>query len=409
MRISGHRSGLALAAWLLAALPGAAQTGMAPSPLLPGGNADPHIVPFGDRYYVYTTGYKCFSSPDLVTWTRHNNPFDLKTLKWGEDREWLDSIKPRTWEPIEAWAPAVVQRNNKYYLYFSANHYLGVAVANTPTGPFQDAVGRTLYNRWDGIDPMAFVDDDGEAYVFFGYGGQFGGMAVGILNPDMISWKQAPRIIAHNTHGLKNYLEGPYMFKRKGVYYLTYSNDNWQTPEYNLQYATAEHPLGPYTWKGRFLEKDANHVGPGHHSILKIPGRDQWYIVYHRYDNTQTVTGVTRTTHIDTLKFNEDGTLVPVKMTTRGVRGVNLADANTSAVKERAWPAGFAVAARGLEVRAQGVGELRIVDMRGKVVAEAFLHSGRPARLRVAAPGAYRAVWRTQDGTWARSLAVTGP
>jgi beta-xylosidase len=171
---------------------------------------------------------------------------------------------------------------------------------------------------------MAFIDDDGEAYLFFGYAGQFGGVGVGVLNQDMISWKVTPKIIANNTHGLQNYLEGPFMFKRKGIYYLTYSNDNWQTPEYNVQYAMADNPLGPYSWKGRILEKDAHHVGPGHHSILQIPGRDQWYIVYHRYDNTQT-TEKGRTVHIDTLAFNQNGTIKQVIMTSQGVGAVNFA------------------------------------------------------------------------------------
>jgi beta-xylosidase len=351
-----------------------AQTGMTPSPLLSGYQADPHIVIFGKRYYIYTTGFNCFSSPDLVTWTRHGNPFDLKTLRWGEDTAWINSIKPRTWEPKEPWAPAAVTRNGKYYFYFSANHYLGVATADRPEGPFKDAAGKTLYNRWDGIDPMTFVDDDGQAYVFFGYGGQFGGMAVGQLNEDMVSWKVAPKIIAHNTNGLTNYLEGPFMFKRKGVYYLTYSNDTWQTPEYNVQYATAEHPLGPYTWKGRILEKDSKHVGPGHHSILQIPGRDQWYIVYHRYDNTQTTEGRPRTTHIDTLAFNADGTIRKVLMTTTGVRGVNLNDVLSTRVEPvpAKRPGAAVERLRGPSLRwvARGKGgSLGLYDARGSRVA----------------------------------------
>jgi beta-xylosidase len=147
---------------------------------------------------------------------------------------------------------------------------------------------------------------------------------VGLLNPDMISWKTQPKVIANNTNGLMNYLEGPFMFKRNGVYYLTYSNDTWQTPNYNVQYATAAHPLGPYTWKGRILEKDERHVGPGHHSILKIPGRDQWYIVYHRYNGSTITAGMPRTSHIDTLRFNGDGSIRKVVMTDSGVRAVDL-------------------------------------------------------------------------------------
>jgi beta-xylosidase len=326
LEIRGSMGIALLAAIALLPSPAAPQTTgmMAPSPMVSGNQADPHIAIFGNRYYLFTTGFNCFSSPDLATWTRHANPLDLRTLQWDKDTAWLRSIKPRTWAATAPWAPAAIGRNGKYYFYFSADHYLGVAVADRPEGPYKDAIGKPLFNQWDGIDPMAFIDDDGQAYLFFGYAGVFGGVMVGLLNPDMISWKTPPKVIANNTNGLMNYLEGPFMFKRNGVYYLTYSNDTWQTPNYNVQYATATHPLGPYTWKGRILEKDDRHVGPGHHSILKIPGRDQWYIVYHRYNAPQITAGMPRTSHIDTLRFNEDGSIRKVVMTDSGVRAVDL-------------------------------------------------------------------------------------
>jgi beta-xylosidase len=298
----------------------------------------------------------------------------------------------RSWTHKDPWAPAVVARNDKYYFYFSADHYFGIAEGDSPEGPFQDAVGHTMYDRWDGIDPMTFIDDDSEAYVFFGYGGQFGGMAVGILNPDMISWKEPPVIIEHNTNGLVNYLEGPFMFKRNGIYYLTYSNDNWQTPEYNVQYCLADHPLGPYEHKGRILEKDENHVGPGHHSILQIPGRDQWYIIYHRYSNTQTTNGVPRTTHIDTLRFNEDGTIQDVIMTDTGVHAVNLAEVlstgtdpgKSAAVMRETWPVTLytSAGARGLHVQACTVsGQLEIRNTKGALVLRYDIRRGPAASI----------------------------
>jgi beta-xylosidase len=393
---------------------------MTSSPIVPGNQADPHIAVFGDRYYLYTTGFNCFSSPDLVTWTKHANPLELKTLKWGQDTAWIRSIEPRTWGFTAPWAPAAVARNGKYYFYFSADHYLGVAVADKPEGPFKDAVGKTLFDKWDGIDPMAFVDDDGEAYLFFGYAGTFGGVMAGVLNPDMVSWKTPPKLIANNSNGLKNYLEGPFMFKRKGVYYLTWSNDNWQTPEYNVQYATAEHPLGPYVWRGRILEKDAVSVGPGHHSILNIPGRDQWYIVYHRYDHTLTTAGKPRTAHIDTLRFNGDGTIVKVVMTDAGVRGVNLASVGIERDTRRArtagaqagWPESLELTSQGrsLTLRSgETSGSLDLLDAWGAHRGRYAFQGGETIGIGVPSPGIYWAVIRTGGREYHRVMPLTGP
>jgi beta-xylosidase len=412
-------SAIALAAVLLSPA-ASAQTpsAMAPSPLVPGNQPDPHIAIFGERYYLYTTGFNCFSSPDLITWTKHQTPLDLKTLKWGDDKTWIESIKPRTWGPTAPWAPAAVARNGKYYFYFSADHYLGVAVADKPEGPYKDAVGKTLFDRWDGIDPMAFVDDDGEAYLFFGYAGTFGGVMAGVLNSDMVGWKIPPKLIANNTNGLRNYLEGPFMFKRNGIYYLTWSNDNWQTPEYNVQYATAEHPLGPYTWKGRILEKDGNSVGPGHHSILRIPGRDQWYIVYHRYNHTQTTANVPRTAHIDTLRFNEDGTIRKVVMTDAGVRGVNLAEVLKTAetlrepVGAQGGIPGLRFSCRGGEIEVQSgaaAGRLELYDAGGKAVAARRFRAATRTVIAVKAGGAYLAVIHSAGKTYRRAIAAIGP
>ena len=147
----------------------------------------------------------------MITWTKAANPLNLNTLAWDQDQAWVDSIKPRTWSHTAGWAPGVAARNGKYYFYFSADHDLGVAVSDKPQGPFQDAIGKPFYGKWDGIDPMAFIDDDGEAYLFFGYGGSFGGVMVGVLNPDMISWKTPPRLIANKSGGLLDYVEGPFM------------------------------------------------------------------------------------------------------------------------------------------------------------------------------------------------------
>lgn len=291
------------------------------NPILPGYAADPHIAVFGQRYYIYVTGFGAWSSADLTNWKSEGT-----MLRLGTDVPWAQAAP---------WAPAIAARDGKYFFYFSADHYAGVATGPSPTGPFTHAT--KLVDWWDSIDPMCFLDDDGQAYLFFGYDK----FSVAKIKPDMITLDGEIQYPA----APKGYLEGPFMIKRKGLYYIMYSNDDWATPRYNVQYATAKNPLGPYTWGGRILEADSTHVGPGHHSILQIPGRDEWYIVYHRYNTASTKT---RSTCIERLWFNEDGSIKPVLMTDTGVDAVPLTDVGivrpraavpTMAREERFWNA----------------------------------------------------------------------
>ena len=141
----------------------------APEPILDGFTADPSIRVFGNTYYVYptsdrpnwnTTEFAVWSSPDLVRWRKAGIILDVtKDLKWADNK---------------AWAPDCIERDGKYYFYFCANHNIGVAVGRSPTGPFRDALGRPLVEdakiRTFSIDPQAFIDDDGQAYLYFGNG-----------------------------------------------------------------------------------------------------------------------------------------------------------------------------------------------------------------------------------------------
>lgn len=149
---------------------GFAQT-MAPTPVLPGATADPHITCLGNTFAIYPTtdgtegwmasSFEAWSSKDLVHWKNEGVILDLK-----KDIKWAD---------VHAWAPAIVKKNNKYYFYFSADKAIGVAVSDRPNGPFQDPLGKPLVikKRYPGnqsIDPMVFIDDDGSAYLYFGCG-----------------------------------------------------------------------------------------------------------------------------------------------------------------------------------------------------------------------------------------------
>ena len=291
-------------------LPGLAQrqpadTLRAPSPVLPGLYADPHIAAFGNTYYLYPTtdgipgwganSFTCWSSKDLVTWKNEGVILDLP--------------RDLTWAAKNAWAPAIAAKNGKYYYYYSAAQSIGVAVADQPTGPFKDPLGKPLVakGQFKGqmIDPMVLVDDDGAAYLYFGQGQ----CHVVKLNPDMISF-DAAAVVEFKPPG---YNEGAFILKRQGKYYLMWSEYDTRDPRYSVAYATASSPLGPFTkaadnpvLKGRGVVK-----GAGHHSVLQVPGTDQWVIAYHRF-RIPDGNGFNRETCLSPLRFDAQGRILPV-------------------------------------------------------------------------------------------------
>lgn len=305
-----------LAVLTLALLPTSAEAAVSPNPILPGYHADPYINFFAGKYWIYPTSevsgtqpgskFKAFSSTDLVHWTDEGQIFDL-----GPQVSWADT---------NGWAPSVVFRNNQYYFYFSAggvgggqNSHIGVAVGNTPKGPFTDlgtwlVASKLTAPTVEAIDPHVFVDTDGQAYMY--YGGSWGsGMAIQKLNSNMTSLSGPLSIVTPS-----NYTEGPFMSKRNGLYYISYSNGAWNNDTYNVRYSTSSSPMGPWTYRGQILSSDATHKGPGHHAFLQVPGTDTWYIVYHYWDTAFSARHVA----IDTLSYNADGTIKPVVMTGGG-------------------------------------------------------------------------------------------
>jgi hypothetical protein len=284
-------------------------------PVIPGLFADPHITTFNGRYYLYPTTdgyaswsgtyYKAFSSTDLVNWTDHG-----VILDHGPDVSWADN---------SAWAPAVTSKNGRYYLYFSGGlasgntaKQLGVAVSDSPTGPFRDALGRPLIpsGQYSGqaIDPMVFTDDDGQSYLYWGQGAA----RVVRLNGDMVSFDPAQvRVITPS-----GYNEASFVFRRNGIYYFMWSENDTRSEDYRVAYATGSSPLGPWTGRGIVLQKrlDAGIRGPGHHSVVRAPGTDTWYIAYHRFA-VPAGNGTNRETTIDRMEFNADGTIRPVTPT----------------------------------------------------------------------------------------------
>ena len=286
--------------------PDAART--PPPAVLPGLTADPHVAVFGDTYYIYPTtdGTEGWMSTRFRTWSSK----DLRT--WKDEGVILDLPRDLKWADVRAWAPAIASANGTYYYYYSAGQSIGVAVADKPTGPFKDPLGKPLvakgrYQGVQSIDPMVFIDDDGAAYFYFGQGKC---MAVK-LNGDMISFD--PAHVKDITP--PGYNEGAFVHKRNGVYYLSWSEYDTRDPRYSVAYATADSPLGPFKKAevNPILKQSGVVKGAGHHSILQIPGRDEWAIAYHRF-RIPGGNGYNRETCISPLRYDDNGAILPVNV-----------------------------------------------------------------------------------------------
>ncbi len=323
---------LSAALALLAAIPVQARNDGKTSgnPIFKGWYADPEGAVLDGQYWVFPTYsadfddqtfMDAFSSPDLVTWTKHPRVLDKKDVSWARRA---------------MWAPAVMHANGKYYLFFSANDVhegevggIGVATANRPEGPYKDALGKPLINEIvngaQPIDQFVFRDDDGQYYMY--YGG-WGHCNVAKMSPDLMSIVPFADGSKFREVTPENYVEGPFMLKRKGKYYFMWSEGGWGGPDYCVAYAIADSPFGPFRRVGKILQQDpAVATGAGHHSVIQVPGKDEYYIVYHRRPLTETGRDC-RETCIDRLYFDKQGNIVPVKMTFEGVKKVKAPKTN---------------------------------------------------------------------------------
>lgn len=273
-----------------------------PAPILDGYRADPDIRVFGDTYYIYptsdkpnwnTTDFSCWSSKDLI--------------HWKNEGIILDVAHNLSWANIKAWAPTAAEKNGKYYFYFVANERIGVATSDSPTGPFVDALGHPLIDkntfRTYPIDPDVFIDDDGQAYLYYGNNH----LAVVKLNPDMVSLNGAP-VEIQVPDKANPFREGIYVIKRKGLYYFMWSVDDARSDNYHVAYGTSHSPLGPIEISpdNVVLIKHGLAKGTAHHSVVNVPGTDRWYIVYHRHA-IPNGNGYTREVCLNRMEFTEDG------------------------------------------------------------------------------------------------------
>jgi beta-xylosidase len=292
------------------------------NPIAEGDYADPEGVVFGKTYWIYPTWsdryenqlhFDCFSSKDLVKWKKHERIIDNSAISWLR---------------MALWAPAAVEKDGKYYLFFGGNDVhpgevggIGVAVADKPQGPFKDLIGKPLINDIvngaQPIDQFVFQDKDGTYYMY--YGG-WGHCNIVKMADDFKSIVPFPDGTMYKEVTPKGYVEGPFMFIRDGKYYFMWSEGGWGGPHYRVAYAIADSPFGPFERKGVILQQDPEvATGAGHHSVLHNPKSDKYYIVYHRRplgsnkrDN--------RVTCIDEMHFAPNGDILPVKMTFEGVK-----------------------------------------------------------------------------------------
>ncbi len=293
------------------------------NPVLEGYYADPDILYSNKthKYYLYPTSdgfdgwggyyFKTFSSENLKDWNDEGVILDLK-----KDVSWADR---------NAWAPCIIEkkvRNKyKYFYYFTAAQKVGVAVADDPAGPFIDS-GKPLINfkpkgvkGGQEIDPDVFTDPKtGKSYLYWGNGY----MAVVELNKDMVSIKKNTIKVMTPDHTFR---EGAYVFYRKGLYYFLWSDGDTRSENYKVRYATATSPVGPLTIPDNniILEKapEKGIYGTGHNSVIEVPGKDEWYIVYHRFERPNGIkmgdsAGFHREVCIDKMEFDHEGNIQKV-------------------------------------------------------------------------------------------------
>ncbi|MDR1710893.1 MAG: family 43 glycosylhydrolase [Propionibacteriaceae bacterium] len=292
--------------------------------------ADPEVFAENGKYYIYPTtdGYSswrgwqihAFESTDLVTWVDKGVVIDLQdqNLDGTPDSSILTS---RT---QNAWAPAMAKRDGKYYLYFSGGGQSNVAISET--SPYS---GFVLQNAVvaNSIDPDVFQDPaDGKWYLAWGQSG----IQYCELNDDMLSCKPGTTY----TAAISGFREGSYLTYRDGIYYFSYSVNDTNDATYHVRYATATSMAGPWTYQGEVLNQDVSKgiLGTGHHSVLQIPGTDDWYVVYHAFLNdamrprltdtgtgSQIATGNKREVRIARLTYAADGSWNRIPVTYEGV------------------------------------------------------------------------------------------
>lgn len=287
-------------------------------------SADPTARVFNGKVYVFPShdiptpegkglrkdwfcmaDYHVFSSENLIDWTDHGMIVSQNKVAW------VDSAS------YSMWAPDCIERNGKYYFYFPANKNVadangrkgfgvGVAIADKPEGPYVPLP--EPIKGVNGIDPNVFIDKDGQAYLYWA----MGNIMVAKLKDNMTELASEPQIIANLPQkGLK---EGPFLFERKGIYYLTIPHVENKIER--LEYAIGDSPMGPFKMAGVVMDESPVNCWTNHQSFVEYKG--QWYLFYHHNDYSPKF-DKNRSIRVDSLSFNADGTIRKVTPTLRGV------------------------------------------------------------------------------------------
>ena len=290
--------------------------------------ADPAPMADGDLMYVYTghdednatffwmNEWRVYSSADMVNWTDHGCPLNLSSFSWADGR---------------AWAAQTIKRNGKYYLYVCVHSKLsnamaiGVAIADSPTGPFKDAIGKPLADgNWDYIDPTVMIDDDGQSYLYWGNPLIY----FCKLNKDMTSIDGDIKTIPQTVEGFggpsfrdrkqgekykDSYTEGPWIMKRNKKYYLLYAAGG--VPEH-IAYSVAKKPFGPWKYMGEIMPLSNTGSFTNHCGVTDLKGHS--YFFYHTGKLPQGG-GFDRSVAIEEFKYNADGTFPTILPTDKGV------------------------------------------------------------------------------------------
>jgi len=281
------------------------------NPVLPA--ADPHATVVGnDMWILPTSGHNrrfyAYWSPDLVNWHDYGAILDFDKIPWIPDGKY-------------AWAPCIIRKNGKVYFYYSVGpkpSHIGVAYGTNP-GNLVDKGAPLLSDNgmsgFEAIDPMVFTDPvSGKSYLYAG-GSAGSRLRVFEMNPDMISF--AREITVNNP---PYFTEGAFMHYHDGVYYLSYSNGSWNRSNYSVHYCTSNTPYGGWNYRGRILSSEGWFKGPGHHSFVYNAALDEWYIVYHRWNNKLDDGPYTgqRSTAMERIEY-ENGLIKRVRQTDTGV------------------------------------------------------------------------------------------
>ena len=318
-------------------------------PILTGFHADPEVLYSNktDKYYVYSTtdgtpgwgghDFSVFSSTNLTNWTDEGKMLDVKgdQVKWAVGNAWAPAII----EVPEKGGKSKAQQDYKYFFYYSAHNpqsnrkEIGVAVSDSPTGPFVDSGSPIITDadRPEGVKGGQAIDVDvfrdpksGKYYIYWGNGF----MAGAELDADMKTIKRETVTNLTPQGGTLQtwaFREGAYVFYRKGTYYFMWSVDDTGSPNYHVCYGTAKSPLGPISIDADsylvLRQKPEDGIyGPAHNSVLQIPGKDEWYIVYHRINKRflSRDPGIHREVCIDRLTFDKKGRIIAVTPTQDG-------------------------------------------------------------------------------------------